>query len=149
MKRRSVLPIELLVGTAEGGRAESLPISVLKRLEWVRALLADLPAAASGVLLVWRDPGGGAVCWRSLVAGELTLGRLAENDVRLAVPRISRQHAVLRWTDDRWWLRDLGSTHGTALNGRLISAAVPLVGHVVIELAGFPLLFTDVEEQGP
>ena len=33
---------------------------------------------------------------------------------------ISAQHAVLRWTGDRWELKDLGSRNGTFLNGSRI-----------------------------
>jgi hypothetical protein len=39
--------------------------------------------------------------------------------------RVSRMHAVLRWTSDRWTARDAGSRNGTSWNGRLLSPERP------------------------
>ncbi len=32
--------------------------------------------------------------------------------------RVSREHLALEWTGGQWWVRDLGSSNGTFLNGR-------------------------------
>jgi ABC transport system ATP-binding/permease protein len=32
--------------------------------------------------------------------------------------RVSRQHVALEWTDGYWWVRDLGSSNGTFVDGR-------------------------------
>jgi serine phosphatase RsbU (regulator of sigma subunit) len=46
-----------------------------------------------------------------------TLGRGAERDLTLADPRVSREHALIDCDADGYFLRDLGSRHGTAVNG--------------------------------
>jgi pSer/pThr/pTyr-binding forkhead associated (FHA) protein len=34
--------------------------------------------------------------------------------------RVSRRHARISWENERFWIEDLGSRHGTELNGRQI-----------------------------
>lgn len=46
------------------------------------------------------------------------LGRHPGCDVSRADPRLSGEHAVVRWVDQRWEVRDLGSRNGTFLDGR-------------------------------
>lgn len=56
------------------------------------------------------------------IVGACALGRAPTNQIVLADQRASRQHAVIRPTaSDQYWLVDLGSRHGTLLNGRRIS----------------------------
>lgn len=50
------------------------------------------------------------------------LGRHAGCDVSRADPRLSGEHAVVRWVDERWEVRDLGSRNGTFLDGRRLAA---------------------------
>jgi len=45
------------------------------------------------------------------------LGRHAACDVIRADPRLSGEHAVVRWVDERWEVRDLGSRNGTFIDG--------------------------------
>jgi FHA domain len=52
-----------------------------------------------------------------LTLDESHIGRLAENDVVLGSPRVSRRHAVLRRTEEGVELTDVGSSNGTKLNG--------------------------------
>lgn len=51
----------------------------------------------------------------------LRIGRARDADIRLNSPTVSRQHAEIR-TDDigRWIFRDVGSTHGSHVNGEKI-----------------------------
>jgi ABC-type multidrug transport system ATPase subunit len=35
-------------------------------------------------------------------------------------PLVSRQHLALEWADGHWWVRDLGSSNGTFLDGRRV-----------------------------
>ena len=49
-------------------------------------------------------------------APRLTIGR-AGADLVLEQPLVSREHAELLWQGDRHVLRDLGSEHGTFVNG--------------------------------
>ncbi|WP_434046416.1 MULTISPECIES: FHA domain-containing protein [Sorangium] len=49
------------------------------------------------------------------------VGRHAGCDLRLDDPRISGEHAGLRWVDRAWELRDLGSKNGTFVGGRRLA----------------------------
>ncbi|MBA2595023.1 MAG: FHA domain-containing protein [Chloroflexia bacterium] len=46
-----------------------------------------------------------------------TLGRIAGNTIVVADPHTSARHAEIRFERGQWWLRDLGSSNGTSLNG--------------------------------
>jgi len=55
---------------------------------------------------------------RSFAAGhEVVIGRDIQADVRIADPRISRAHLILRFDQGRWVAIDNGSLNGTYLNG--------------------------------
>ncbi|EUA08662.1 FHA domain protein [Mycobacterium xenopi 4042] len=45
------------------------------------------------------------------------MGRDVRADLRIADPRISRVHLILRFDDGRWVAIDNGSVNGTYLNG--------------------------------
>lgn len=49
--------------------------------------------------------------------GDTLVGRGERCDVRLGDPRVSTEHARLRWVDGGWRLRDLGSRNGTWVDG--------------------------------
>lgn len=49
--------------------------------------------------------------------GEHTVGRSGDNDIKLPVARVSKSHATLRVDGDRLFVRDLGSTNGTEVDG--------------------------------
>jgi pSer/pThr/pTyr-binding forkhead associated (FHA) protein len=63
-----------------------------------------------------------------------TLGRAISNTIRLADNTVSAQHAEIRFSGDRWWLEDVGSSNGTVLNGEVIEAKVALSGGDRIEM---------------
>jgi serine phosphatase RsbU (regulator of sigma subunit) len=50
--------------------------------------------------------------------GEHTVGRSGENDIKVPAARVSKSHAVIRVQGERLFVRDLGSTNGTEINGR-------------------------------
>ena len=50
-------------------------------------------------------------------AGGATLGRSRTCDVVLDDPNVSRQHAEVRPRGGGWFVADLGSTNGVAVNG--------------------------------
>ncbi|HEV8292377.1 MAG TPA: FHA domain-containing protein, partial [Tepidisphaeraceae bacterium] len=56
---------------------------------------------------------------RQTVTGQrLTIGRSAENQIRLDRTTVSRRHAeVFLDPFQRWWIRDLQSRNGTQVNG--------------------------------
>ncbi len=47
----------------------------------------------------------------------MLLGRHAECDVQLHSGKISRRHCVVAFVDDKFIVRDLGSTNGVRING--------------------------------
>jgi serine phosphatase RsbU (regulator of sigma subunit) len=46
------------------------------------------------------------------------VGRALDNAVHIPIPRVSKHHAKLRVAGDRLFVRDLGSTNGTEVDGR-------------------------------
>jgi hypothetical protein len=48
----------------------------------------------------------------------LRVGRTTKSSLYIKDPSISEAHAQLVWEGGAWQLRDLGSTNGTALNGK-------------------------------
>ncbi|RSL16521.1 serine phosphatase RsbU (regulator of sigma subunit) [Edaphobacter aggregans] len=52
-----------------------------------------------------------------------TIGRQADRDLSLLNPQVSRQHAVIERDGDGFVIRDLGSRHGTLVNGLKIEMA--------------------------
>lgn len=59
--------------------------------------------------------------WTAAMVGEaLSIGRLADNDVVLDLPRVSRHHARIERQGDAFVLRDLGSTNGTFVAGKRV-----------------------------
>jgi NADH:ubiquinone reductase (H+-translocating) len=67
-------------------------------------------------------------------AGGATLGRAAENSIVLADPRLSRHHARVTLEDGVFWLADLGSANGTAVNGHRLQAPHPLKSGDMVDL---------------
>ncbi|MEO7795607.1 MAG: FHA domain-containing protein, partial [Thermoanaerobaculia bacterium] len=51
------------------------------------------------------------------LADENTLGRVAENSIRIQQGSVSRHHAILRFTAEGWMLEDLKTENGTWVNG--------------------------------
>jgi hypothetical protein len=56
-------------------------------------------------------------------AGILRAGRSGESDLMLADVAVSKLHFEIEQTDEGFTLRDLGSSHGTRLNGRPVKEA--------------------------
>lgn len=92
------------------------------------ALTGDTLVAARvpwGILR--RVAGPGAPAAFALSAPETLIGREAACDVQLPDdPTVSRRHARLTLRDGQVLVADLGSSHGTAVNGQLIHAPTPL-----------------------
>jgi hypothetical protein len=54
----------------------------------------------------------------SCLEAEHLIGRAVASSLRLAPRYVSVHHAALRWADDHWELKDLGSRNGTFLDGQ-------------------------------
>jgi FHA domain-containing protein len=61
-----------------------------------------------------------------LRSARVTVGTAASNDLLLDEPTASRRHAALERRGGRWHVADLGSTNGTYINGRRVTAPTPL-----------------------
>ncbi|UCH83251.1 MAG: SpoIIE family protein phosphatase [Candidatus Latescibacterota bacterium] len=79
-----------------------------------------------------------------LADGDHTVGRASDNFVRIPMPRVSKYHAVIRINGDRIFVRDLGSTNGTEVDGQRVgseeieatAAATVSFGGAVLRRAG-------------
>jgi FHA domain-containing protein len=79
------------------------------RDRWASATHRIVPRKATLLALDWD---GGP--------SELRIGRSSSCDLMLSDPTVSRRHARLICRGGKWVLQDLGSTNGTALNGRRV-----------------------------
>ena len=73
----------------------------------------------------------------------LLVGRHAECDFRLDLPKISRRHCCLALAYDRVLIRDLGSHNGLRVNGQLVEEAQLHPGD---EVAIGPLIYRLVDQ---
>ncbi len=56
----------------------------------------------------------------------LSVGRETDNDIPMTSAASSRYHLKVEWENGKWFLKDLGSTNGTKLNGEKISGPAQL-----------------------
>jgi ABC-type multidrug transport system ATPase subunit/pSer/pThr/pTyr-binding forkhead associated (FHA) protein len=61
--------------------------------------------------------------------GRLNIGRSPENDLQLDYPTISRHHARISRSGERYVIEDMGSSNGTFVNGELIEPGQPFPLH--------------------
>ena len=65
------------------------------------------------ILTIWHDGSQ-----HTFAAGhDVVIGRDADADIRIADPRISRAHLILRFEQGKWLAIDNGSVNGTFVNG--------------------------------
>lgn len=57
------------------------------------------------------------------------LGRSLDCAVEDDHPSVSRNHAEIRWSEGKWWLKDLNSANGTHLDGVRLGAARVELNH--------------------
>ena len=122
--RRSRLvgaPLEhrITVVVKSGGAPVSSLTAALTQRAWLRVRPASDPAPTiCGYSLLLA---GGT---RTPISDELTLGRAAGNQLRLADPSVSRRHARLVATSHGVEVHDLGSRSGTFVDGRRVTGRV-------------------------
>jgi hypothetical protein len=77
---------------------------------------------------------------------EVVIGRSRSCELTLHVGQASRRHAVVRFEDGDFRVRDLGSTNGTFLNGEPLDAERALRTGDRIEIGGVSVTFCEVDE---
>src|SRR4249919_1751924 len=69
------------------------------------------------------------------------LGRQSDSTICLESLAVSRHHARILKTDDRYFVEDLGSSNGTYLNGIRVTGRLPLKEHDRLQLGPYLLDF--------
>lgn len=69
------------------------------------------------------------------------IGRGPANALVLDDDAVSNEHAVVTWRNEDWWIQDVGSTNGTLLNGRRITAVTKLQSGDVVQIGRVKLRF--------
>ncbi len=100
--------------------------------EQLRRLTDDVALPALERVRRWLAPPPNAPVV-PLVA-EVVLGRHPACEVHLEDDSVSRRHAALRRRDGTWMLVELGSTNGTWVNGRRVTARTPVRRGDVVHL---------------
>ncbi len=74
-----------------------------------------------------------------------SIGRTPENDLTIEDPSLSRRHALIETIEGRFNLSDCGSSNGTFINGRLITAPTQLEDWDVLTFGGIGDVVVRVE----
>ncbi len=80
-----------------------------------------------------------------LVYPETYVGLMGANDIVLSDLGVSRIHAVIRWSPDGYTIQDLGSRHGTFVEGRQVTELTPLAPGARIRIGNAELVFQAVQ----
>lgn len=87
--------------------------------------LSELPVAEPFDRVLEIDDGTGSITHFPLRGESVVIGRSEGVDLRLNRPSVSRRHAQLGCDRfGRWWIKDLGSSNGTKVNGFTVSERV-------------------------
>ncbi len=80
---------------------------------------------------------------------ENSIGRSNSSDIVINLPYVSKNHAVLTFRDDTWFITDLNSKNGVKVNGKKIEKTASLIPGDVISLGGKEMvLFPGEKEAG-
>jgi hypothetical protein len=75
-----------------------------------------------------------------LADGEHSVGRAPGNDIQLPVASVSKHHATIRVEGEHVFVRDIGSTNGTDIDGSPVGQTdVELPEQATVRFAGVPL----------
>ncbi len=86
-----------------------------------------------------------------VLLAEHVFGRSRRCDTVVEDPDTSSRHALFFWHDEQWWVRDLGSTNGTFVNGEAIAGgkAIALSVKDVVKLANHSLSLQETSAPNP
>ena len=96
--------------------------SVSAVLKFVMTAKARCSLHTSRGFLWSRGPDRGLE--KEVEATRITIGTAASNDLQLTDPTVSRRHCEISVREERYFIRDLGSTNGTGVNGTPVVEAI-------------------------
>lgn len=96
------------------------------------------PAATPGRLVALAgSPVAPGTTWP--LRERTTIGRAADNLVAIDDPFLSGRHAEIVFDAGAWWVRDMGSTNGTLLNGARVGSQAAIAPGDVLQFGGIRL----------
>ncbi len=105
-----------------------------------RPAAAEADATTVAHLLLVHEPGK-PMRQVKLGAAPLKVGRTPDNELVLPLPEISRQHCLLQVQGSQVVLTDMGSTNGTYVEGRRLTAPMALSDGAHVGLGSFTLVY--------
>lgn len=105
-------------------RSEDEETQLLRRA--LNEAAAELDESRARAILEVYDVDGNLVGIVPIPYQGLSIGRGADQELRLDDRTVSRRHARIDEVDGRWWLDDAGSLNDTLLNGELVRGRAPL-----------------------
>nr|PZN60414.1 MAG: ABC transporter ATP-binding protein [Sphaerobacter thermophilus] len=117
---------------------------ILREMQsYARGSQAVRAAEPSGHLIVKAPGNSGLRPGARLELEPVTvIGRHPRATIRIDDSFVSGEHAQVTWTEDGWWVTDLGSTNGTRVNGKRVMVPTGLrygdviqIGDVELQLA--------------
>ncbi|MHB0971971.1 MAG: FHA domain-containing protein [Thermoanaerobaculia bacterium] len=78
----------------------------------------------------------------------VTMGRSSDCHIPIDDRYLSRKHAEIAAERDAWVLRDAGSTNGTYLNGKRVTAPITLKPGDRVQLGSAEVVFGDAAAEG-
>lgn len=137
--RRSIQVVAEMTGVHPGNG----PVGGGNNVESTQVIQSRGPAqqaqqATNATLLLQTPEGAHAF---PLDTNLVTIGRGLNNDIVLEDPRISRQHAQVRFKARRFLITDQGSTNGTYVNGTPVTTEQILRNGDIVSLGGLELVF--------
>jgi hypothetical protein len=138
VSRRTIQVVAEMTGVHPGNQPNGAPPLGVDTTQVIPPPPRQGGRAAGGELLMQTVDGQRAF---ALDVDLATIGRGLNNTIVLEDPRISRQHAQVRWKSRRYLISDLGSTNGTYVNGVPVSAEQVLRPGDIVSLGGLELQF--------
>jgi pSer/pThr/pTyr-binding forkhead associated (FHA) protein len=80
-----------------------------------------------------------------LTRDEIIIGRRKESNIMLDANSVSGRHCMIRKDGNKFFVRDLGSTNGTRLNGRDVNVDLRLRPKDLLQVGAVELIFDSDE----
>lgn len=80
-----------------------------------------------------------------LMRDEIIIGRRKESNIMLDANSVSGRHCMIRKDGNKFFVRDLGSTNGTRLNGRDVNVDLRLRPKDLLQVGAVELIFDSDE----